>query len=87
MPTTDPRAPLLIIDDDDSLREALTVLLEEDFRVTTAATGAEGLALLVQQPTTPLVLLDLRLPGMHGLETIKHIKALNPYTTVMILSA
>ena len=86
MTTTDTRASILVIDDDDSLREALTVLLEDDFRVATAATGAEGLARLAQEPI-PLVLLDLHLPGMHGLEVLRHIKAQAPSTAVVVLSA
>lgn len=86
MTATDTRTPVLVIDDDPSLREALTVLLEDDFRVATVATGAEGLALLAQE-VIPLVLLDLRLPGMPGLEVLQHIKAQAPNTAVMILSA
>ena len=51
------RPDVLIIDDDASLREALTVVLEEEFAVHTAATGEEGLALLQRLPI-PVVILD-----------------------------
>jgi len=86
MTTPETRTSILVIDDDCSLREALTVVLEDDFCVVTAATGTEGLARLAQEPI-PLVLLDLDLPGMHGIEVLQHIKAQAPDTVVVILSA
>lgn len=80
------RPHVLIIDDDASLREALTVVLEEEFAVYTATTGEEGLALLQRLPI-PVVILDLGLPGMPGLEVLTHIKALDPQIEVLILTA
>ena len=86
MTTADTRMSVLVIDDDESLREALALLLEDEFRVVTAATGPAGLAILAQE-SIPLVLLDLGLPGMHGLEVLHYIKAHTPTTAVVILSA
>jgi|RhiMetdeSRZDD1v2_1073273.scaffolds.fasta_scaffold10580_12 DNA-binding NtrC family response regulator len=80
------RPHVLIIDDDAGLREALTVVLEEEFAVHTAATGEEGLALLQRLPI-PVVILDLGLPGMPGLEVLSHIKALDPQSEILILTA
>ncbi len=80
------RPHVLIIDDDASLREALTVVLEEEFAVHTAATGEEGLALLQRLPI-PVVILDLGLPGLPGLEVLTHIKARAPQSEVLILTA
>jgi DNA-binding NtrC family response regulator len=54
--------------------------------VVTAATGAEGLARLAEE-IIPLVLLDLCLPGMPGLEVLHHITTQAPGTAVVILSA
>jgi DNA-binding NtrC family response regulator len=76
---------LLVIDDDPGLCEALTTLLEDEFQVATAATGAEGLTLLAQT-AIPVVLLDLRLPDLPGLEVLAQLKALAPTTQVLMLT-
>src|SRR5262249_37604184 len=76
----------LVIDDDASFREALTVGLEEECAVHTAATGEEGMALLQRLPI-PVIILDLGLPGMPGLEVLTHIRALDPQSEVLILTA
>jgi two-component system, NtrC family, response regulator AtoC len=80
------RPHVLVIDDDAGLCEALTVVLEEEFAVHTAATGEEGLALL-QHLRIPVIILDLDLPGMSGLEVLTHLKALDPQIEVLILTA
>jgi CheY-like chemotaxis protein len=61
---------ILIIDDDQGIREALKELLEiEGFRVETAASGTDGLNALRSFSVSPaLVLVDLMMPGMGGLE-------------------
>ena len=84
--TTPLRPRVLIIDDHYGLREAYTVLLEEEFCVSTAATGEEGLALL-QREDVDVVLLDFRLPGMDGLEVLRQIKATAVQATVLMLTA
>jgi CheY-like chemotaxis protein len=59
--------PILIVDDDDDIRESLAECLElEGFAVTTAANGAEGLARLRDDATPSLVLLDLMMPVLDG---------------------
>jgi DNA-binding NtrC family response regulator len=76
----------LIIDDDRGLLEACTVLLEDAWDVHTVETGAAGLALLHQRDIA-IILLDLRLPDGCGLEMLRQIKGLAPYTEVLILTA
>ena len=77
---------VLIIDDDCSLLEAYTELLAEDFCVVTATTGEEGLARL-QCEDVDVVLLDVRLPGMDGLEVLCQIKARHAHVEVLMLTA
>jgi CheY-like chemotaxis protein len=80
---------ILIVDDDQGIREALTELLEiEGYQVDTATSGVEGLAYLrTKKPT--LVLLDLMMPGMGGLEfREKQLKeGLLPDVPVVLMSA
>jgi DNA-binding NtrC family response regulator len=77
---------VLVIDDDLSLCEALTLALEDEWEVHTVTTGQAGLALL-QEEAMPVVLLDLRLPDMDGLAVLQRIKATTAATEVLILTA
>ncbi len=78
---------ILIIDDDDQLRKSFTRLLsEEGFTVKSAASGEAGLK-SVREQLPDLVVLDVRLPGMSGLETFKAIHALEHRLPVIIMTA
>jgi two-component system response regulator PilR (NtrC family) len=78
---------LLIIDDEEVLRDVLeAVLRREGFDVVTAASGEEGLA-TIDQDEIDLVILDIMLPGMSGMETMRSIKESNPGTPVIIITA
>jgi DNA-binding NtrC family response regulator len=77
---------ILIIEDDTSLLEAYTVLLEDDYQVHTTTTGEAGLAWLARQDVH-LLLLDLRLPGIPGLEVLRRVKTVDPRVPVIIITA
>jgi two-component SAPR family response regulator len=65
---------ILVVDDDDVLRQSLLLLLEsEGFSVTGAASGPEALS-LAREHYYGLVLCDVRMPGMSGLEAIRELK-------------
>jgi len=78
---------ILIIDDDDQLRKSFDKLLtEEGYEVKSAASGEAGLELI--QPMSPdLVIVDIRLPGINGLETYRAIRRLDPKLPVIIMTA
>ena len=79
-------AHILIIDDDAAIRRTLrTSLLARDYRVSVAATGAEGLDLLHEEQPD-LVLLDLGLPDMDGLEVCTAIRS-ERAVPILVLSA
>ncbi|MFK7918764.1 MAG: response regulator [Ilumatobacter sp.] len=66
---------LLFIEDDDAIRLALSLALEDEgYSVREAPNGAEGLASFERQPVD-LVLLDLRLPDMSGFEVCRALRA------------
>ncbi|MCQ4162736.1 response regulator [Roseomonas sp. GC11] len=62
----DSRATLLLVDDEPEILVALTDLLEEEFRVLTAPSGAAGLALLAAEADVHVILSDQRMPEMAG---------------------
>ena len=83
--TTD-RATILVIDDEPPIRRFLrTTLSAQPYRVVEAATGAEGLSLL-RHEKPDLVILDLGLPDLDGLEVLKRIRKESP-VPVLILSS
>jgi len=74
VPATSTPIPVLAIDDEPQILRLLTIALEANgYRVTTAAGGREGLALAAQQHHD-LILLDLGLPDISGLEVLKQLR-------------
>ena len=84
MPTTmSPR--ILIVDDEVEITEILADLLSEDYECLRAASAEEALARL-HESEFQLVISDITMPGMSGLDMIPHIKALSPDTVVVMIS-
>ena len=77
---------ILIVDDEDSIRQSLEGILEDEgFRTSFAATGEECLN-LIQIEDPDLILLDIWMPGIDGLETLKKIKQTRPHQLVVMMS-
>jgi DNA-binding response OmpR family regulator len=74
------RPVVLVVDDEPMVRDVLEqYLTREGFEVLTASNGAEALALCRSQPgRVALALLDLRLPGLDGAETMAALRAVDP---------
>jgi DNA-binding NtrC family response regulator len=78
---------ILIIDDDDQLRKSFEKLLkEEDYTVICAPSGEAGLE-RINENRPDVVVLDMRLPGMNGLEVFKTINRIDPKLPVIIMTA
>jgi len=79
--------PVLVVDDEKNIRLTLSQALESaDFEVQTAVNGEEALDKLKKQDFG-LVLLDLRMPGMDGMEVLAHLRELRPDIKVIIITA
>ena len=79
-------ARVLLIDDDSAVREATELLLDgEGYDVVPAAHGEAGIAAM-QAGAFDLVIVDLFMPGMDGLETTKAIRDINPTIPVIAVS-
>lgn len=82
----DPR-PVLIVDDDAAHRLMLRETLKDrGYIPVEAASGEEGLKILKSQ-VADLVLLDIKMPGMGGMEALRKIKAFNPALPVIMMTA
>src|SRR5258708_40357141 len=78
---------IVVIDDEVNAAAALETLLREDgYEVTRAHDARSGLALL-EQMDADLVLTDLRMPGMDGIELRAKITAIRPQTMVVLVTA
>lgn len=77
---------ILIVDDEVSILQSLSGLLaDEGFEVMTASNGYEALK-VISTDSPDLVLLDVWMPGIDGIETLKEIKKDNPYIQVIIIT-
>jgi two-component system, NtrC family, nitrogen regulation response regulator NtrX len=77
---------ILVVDDEESICQSLKAILsDEGYQVLVAGSGEEAVK-IVEEEMPQLVLLDIWLPGMDGLETLKAIKKINPEALVIIMS-
>lgn len=79
-------AKILVIDDERPIRRTLTDVLEyEDYEVDTAEDGLEGIE-KVKENEYDVILCDIKMPKMDGMETLEHITKINKETPVIMIS-
>ncbi len=77
---------ILVIDDEPAIRDSMKMILEyEGYECVRAATGQEGVA-IVQKDAPDLVFLDVKMPGMDGIEVLKLIKGVDERLPVVMIS-
>ncbi|MBF0531087.1 MAG: sigma-54-dependent Fis family transcriptional regulator [Deltaproteobacteria bacterium] len=77
---------ILVVDDEESIRQSLSgILMDEGFDVLTAGSGEEAIR-LAEDEMPNLILLDIWLPGMDGIEALKYIKSEFPAIPVIMMS-
>ena len=82
-----PKPRILIVDDEESLREFLSIMLHrEGYQVDSAVDGAQAEAHL-RDHTYDLVITDVNMPRMGGMELLRHIKERAPETVVLMITA
>jgi DNA-binding NtrC family response regulator len=77
---------LLIVDDDQGMRDTLTAILKRDYRALSVENAEAALAVL-RRDAVDLMLLDVRLPGMSGLDLLKIVKEQYSLLEVIVISA
>ena len=77
---------VLFIDDDEGIRKVFSILLrKEGYQVFTAENGEEGLKIFKQE-IPPIVIADVKMPGINGIEVLKRVKEINPEAEVIIIT-
>src|SRR3989304_9178255 len=80
------KANILIVDDEESIRTSLSgVLKDEGYRISTVVNGEDAID-KVKSDSFDVMLLDIWLPGMDGMEALKQIKVLKPELPVIMIS-
>src|SRR5215510_1842642 len=80
------RPVVLVVDDDPGVRESFRLILEDHYDVVDVPDGPGALD-VVRASAVDLVLLDIRLPGMDGIEVLERIKALDEGIEVILVTA
>ncbi|MFZ0242583.1 MAG: response regulator [Desulfobacterales bacterium] len=80
-------ANVLLVDDEAPFVETMTKrLTKRKLEVTTALDGQAALAALARDPNIEVIILDVKMPGMDGVETLKEIKKRHPLVEVIMLT-
>ena len=80
-------ANILLVDDEPGMLRYIRTLLEvDDYKVQTATTGEDALKQVEKGLEPDLVLLDLLMPGIDGLQTLEHLRQMKPGVKVVMLS-
>jgi len=86
VPPEKPRRTLLIVDDEEGPRQSLRVVFKEDYNLLIASDGQRAVE-LAQQHKINVAVLDIRMTGMSGTEVLERLKAIQPSTEVIMLTA
>jgi DNA-binding NtrC family response regulator len=85
-PARSVRPLVLVVDDDHAVRESFRLILEDAYEVVDVASGPRALE-VVRSTSVDLVLLDIRLPDMDGIEVLERLKAIDEQIEVVLVTA
>jgi len=85
-PMSQVRPNVLVVDDDAAVRDSFVAVLGKQYELLFATNGPEALRVLGSHDIR-LVLLDIRMPGMDGIEVLRRIKEMNEQTDVIVVTA
>ncbi len=77
---------ILIVDDDDEYKNEFLEYFQNEYRIIQASCGEDALKIIKKPNDIDLVLLDIKMPGLNGIEVLKKIKTASPNTNVIILT-
>ena len=77
---------VLVVDDERGVREAIRLLLKDSYEVALAVNGTDAIAKL-PEVKPDVVILDLKMPDMNGIDVLQHFKSMDPNVEVILLTA
>jgi DNA-binding NtrC family response regulator len=77
---------VLVVDDEPGVRESIRMIFENDYRVLAADNGYEALKILKDE-SPEVILLDVKMPKMNGIETLRKIKEITSFSKVIMITA
>jgi len=78
---------ILVIDDDEAIRKLFLLSLEgKGFQIDTAESGEKGIEIM-QQSKYDLIYLDLKMPGINGIKTLRELRKMNKDVSIYIITA
>jgi DNA-binding NtrC family response regulator len=80
------KMPILIVDDDNNSRNSIAEALSEDYLVYTASNGREAIEILNKNKEIPIVLSDVIMPDMSGIDLLEKIHIRNRNTIVIMIT-
>ena len=85
MPIQNKKPVILVCDDEEGIRESFKLILNDQYQLKFVTNGLEALDLL-KNFTPDLMLLDIKMPKLHGMEILKQVKKLKPKLPVIIVT-
>lgn len=79
-------ATILVVDDEHGIRQSFKMVLEDEYNVLLAGTGGEAIDILYKN-SVDLILLDIRLPDINGIELLEKLKETDPNTEIIMITA
>src|ERR1035438_9271854 len=80
------KGTLLVIDDEDTVRQSLRVIFKDDYQVLMAADGAAAIA-IAQTTKVDVAILDIKMAAMSGIEVLERLKWVDPSIEAVMLTA
>lgn len=77
---------VLIVDDEEGIRESLKLILSDHYDLVVTDSGEQALRLVESDPAIGLVLMDIKMPKVSGLDVLKEMKAKRPDLNVIMVT-